>query len=206
VTFEQAEKGDRRAVPLRSEDLATLHDRGTQFLHQGKPAEAEQAFRKIIRSDPEDAEAHYHLGLALWEQEKYAEAEQAFRELVRLHPDKADRYYFRGLALWEHRKHRQKREPRRTLPLGPADPGVHRERRTGLTKGAALAADEREFREALQFRPDDFRALKGLAVLLDGQGRRKEARKFWERLAKLEKRRKELDLIKGRLDEEDSKK
>lgn len=62
---------------------------------------------------------------------------------------------------------------------------------------------EKEYREAIRSKPEDVFLLENLAGWLDSQGKRKEARQYWEMSFKVEKRPEWIEKIKKRLEEPD---
>jgi Flp pilus assembly protein TadD len=59
------------------------------------------------------------------------------------------------------------------------------------------------YRKAIELKLEKPFALENLAILLDAKGARKEAREYWERAEKLEKRPEWVERIKKRLAEKD---
>ena len=76
-----------------------------------------------------------------------------------------------------------------------------------ISLGVLLASQKRneeaisEFRESIRLKPKDAQRFEYLAWYLDRLGRRKEARGYWTKAEKLEKRPDILTLIKNRLAE-----
>ena len=116
------------------------------------------------------------LGTTLLVQGQFAEAEKVFREAIRLKLDDAEAYFGFGTTL--------------------------------LVQGQ-FAEAEKVFREAIRLKPDHAEALENLAITLDDfefkseKGKQKEARRYWERAEKLEKRPEWVERIKRRLAEPD---
>jgi len=187
---------------------AKHYNLGLALKRQGKAAEAEQEFREAIRLKPNYAEAHNNLGNELASQGKLAEAIVEYREALRLKPGDDDFHYNLGSALLKQgdteETIKEYHEASRLDPdKGTWDSPVHLFIGVDLRRLGKLEEAETEFRKAIRLMPDNNWALEELAALLDQQGKRKEARGYWERALKLEKRSEWVERIKKRLAEPD---
>jgi Flp pilus assembly protein TadD len=80
---------------------------------------------------------------------------------------------------------------------------VHYNLGTVLSEQRKIKEAIDELREAIRLRPDFAQALEYLAITLDEEGMRKEARVYWERASKVEKGSEWVTRIKPRLAEPD---
>ncbi len=73
---------------------------GTQFLREGRYAEAEGWLRSSLGLRPDDPDTLNNLGTAIWQQGRVAEAEGCYRQAARLRPDDFAIQNNLGNALW----------------------------------------------------------------------------------------------------------
>jgi tetratricopeptide (TPR) repeat protein len=151
-----------------------------------------------------EAEKHYQLGDVLREQGKYAEAEREYREAIRLKPDWAEAHFGLGFALKQQEKYAEaEKEYREAIRLDPDHAEAHYRLGRVLKRFEKTDEEIKEYREAIRLKPDYAEALVVLANRLDDIGERKEARIFWERASKVEKRPEVVFRIKWRLSQPD---
>jgi len=179
------------------------YERGKALYNQGKFAEAEKEYREAIRLKPNFVVAHYNLGLALkWSGGGPYEAIKEYREAIRLKPDYAEAHYELAAVLYGFGESEEAiKELREYVRLKPDDAEAHRSLGNVLWWRGTIEEVTKEYREVVRLKPDDAEALWDLAIALDHQDKRKEARIYWERAEKVEKRPEELEKIKKRLAE-----
>ena len=152
----------------------------------------------------ERGKAHFRQGLLHENYAKEKEAESEFLEAIRLKPAFAEAYELLGCTDMELRKYDEGfLNLRKAIELKPDLAEAHNDLGVWLGFSGNLEEAIKEFRLAVRWNPDDPAALKNLASALDHMGRRKEAREFWERALKVEKKPGEKKLIKKRLAEKD---
>jgi Flp pilus assembly protein TadD len=144
----------RRALQLRPGLVETHNNLGVALAGQGQYGEACTHYREAVRLDPGFALAHRNLATALEKQGQGEEAEKHYREAIELE--------FRLQAVGE------RRPPEGGTPALAAR-GQERARAGKLLEAVAC------FRAALQRRPDDADAQRGLARALVRLGRQEEA-------------------------------
>jgi tetratricopeptide (TPR) repeat protein len=133
-----------------------------------------------------------------------AGSEEELREIIRMKPDQAEAHYSLGLLLgMQKRLSEAETEFRETIRLGPniANAYYNLGRVCGEQKKYGEA--ETAFRVAIRLNPTDVSALIMLALSLDKQGKRKEARSYWERAEVFESRPVVIEHIQHRLAEPD---
>jgi Flp pilus assembly protein TadD/TolB-like protein len=192
------------AVRFKPADAEAHKKLGKALLVQGKYKEGGKEYREAIRLKPDDAEAHLFLGAAFGKQGKYEEAEKELREAIRLKPDYADAHALLGALLAKKGETEEEiREYREAIRFKPDDAVFHTLLGEALRKKGETEDAIKEYRVAIRLEPNDAEALKHLALTLDAQGRRKEAREFWLRAEKVEKEPERAEYIKKRLAEPD---
>jgi Flp pilus assembly protein TadD len=179
---------------------------GNALKKQGKYVEAEKEFREAIRLQPDYAEAHELLAAALLEQGKTDEGIAERREAVRLKPGDANFHINLGDALLKQgdtaETIKEYRWASRLIPDRVSwDAPNHIYLGGQFRNLGKLEEAETEYRKAIRLIPSDNWALENLAALLDKQGRRKEARVYWERALKSEDKPEWIERIKKRLAE-----
>lgn len=191
-----------------SREAVKHYNFGYVLRKQGKFAEAEKEFREAIRLQPDYAEAHELLAVALLEQGKTDEGIAERREAVRLKPGDANFHINLGDALLKQgdteETIKEYREASRLIPDNVSwDAPNHIYLGGQLRNLGKLEEAETEYRKAIRLIPSDNWPLENLAALLDKQGRRKEARVYWERALKSEDKPEWIERIKKRLAEPD---
>jgi Flp pilus assembly protein TadD len=135
---------------------------------------------------------------------KIKEAESEVLEAIRLKPAFAEAYELLGCTDMELRKYDEGFfNLRKAIELKPDLADAHGDLGVWLGFSGNLEEAIKEFRLAVRWNPDDPAALNNLASALDRMGRRKEAREFWERALKVEKKPGEKKWIQKRLAEPD---
>jgi tetratricopeptide (TPR) repeat protein len=202
--YQEAEKECRKAIRLEPNDAIAHSTLGVALAMQGKLAEAEQECREAIRVKPNYAEAYFNLGNVLDGDGRLYEAEQAFRKAIEIKPSYAEARVNLGNTLSGEGKLDEAVESYRdAIKLSPEDAEAHFDLGTVLGQQGKLEESVQECREAVRLKPDYAEALENLAYTLDKLGRRTEAREFWARAGKIEKRPGWQGLIQKRLGEPD---
>jgi serine/threonine protein kinase/Flp pilus assembly protein TadD len=113
-------------------------------------------YRTAVELDPKNSYAHFAMGVALHAQGRYKEAEAEYREAIRLKPDDADDRY-EGKEGWLSRR--------------ADDADVHYNLGNALSKQGDLDGAIREYRAAIQIKPENAEAHCNLGYVLLQQGR-----------------------------------
>lgn len=152
----------------------------------------------------ERGKAHFRQGLLHENYAKVKEAESEALEAIRLKPAFAEAYELLGCTDMELRKYDEGfLNLRKAIELKPDLAEAHNDLGVWLGFSGNLEEAIKEFRLAVRWNPDDPAALNNLASALDHMGRRKEAREFWVRALKVEKKPGEKKWIQKRLAEPD---
>lgn len=194
----------RETIQLKPEWAEPHYNLGLAQRKLEKTDDAIAGFREAIRLKPAFVEARNNLGGTLAERGKTEEAIAEFREVIRLRQDHARAHSNLGAALSEQGKPGEAIvEIREAIRLKPDLAEAHNN--LGVAFWKLEKADEaiEEYREAIRLNIDFANALKNLAIALDFLGKRKEARGYWERVLKLEKRPEWMAAIEQRLAELD---
>ncbi|HTX40642.1 MAG TPA: tetratricopeptide repeat protein [Acidobacteriaceae bacterium] len=83
------------------QQLQAIFQRGSQAMHQGNAAEAEEQFRAATRLAPDFAEAWLDLGLAQLKGGKLTEAIPSIRQALKLDPSVRGAHLFLGIAEYQ---------------------------------------------------------------------------------------------------------
>lgn len=134
---------------------------GDRFFHEGKRAQAIDAYLEARRLSPDDPEIHYRLGRVYSNRGQLAEAIETLEQALKARPDHAEANMELGLA---YRRHAER-----------ADSAEERKVRYRLA--------ERYLRHAVRLRPDYEDALGALGGLYRRQGLHQEAIDAYERAA-----------------------
>jgi len=190
----------REFVKANPEDAEGHYDLARFAAGKGKYGEAEREYREAIRLKPDHQKAHFNLGVVLLVQGRNSEAEADLREAIRLDPNDARAHAQLCAALdMLGRYDEAEREARVTIRLDSDIPEGHSVLGVELMRKKKYSEAEREYREFLRQKPDEVSVVIALANVIDEQGRRREARVWWEQALKLEKRPEWIQVIKDRL-------
>ncbi len=190
----------REFVKANPEDAEGHYDLARFAAGKGKYGEAEREYREAIRLKPDHQKAHFNLGMVLLVQGRTSEGEAELREAIRLDPNDARAHAQLCAALdMLGRYDEAEREARATIRLDSDIPEGHSVLGVELMRKKKYSEAEREFREFLRQKPDEVSVVIALANVIDQQGRKREARVWWEQALKLEKRPEWIQTIKDRL-------
>jgi Flp pilus assembly protein TadD/TolB-like protein len=190
----------REAVEKAPQDAEAHFYLAAALGGKGKYGEAEREYREALRLEPDHQKARFNLGVALLAQGRTGEAEAELREAIRLNPNDARAHAQLCSALdMLGRYDEAEREARSTIRLDPDIPEGHSVLGVELMRKKKYSEAEREFREFLRQKPDEVSVVIALANVIDQQGRKREARVWWEQALKLEKRPEWIQTIKDRL-------
>jgi tetratricopeptide (TPR) repeat protein len=199
---EEAMASYRKAIQFKPDFSEAYNNLGLCLKDEKKYEEAIAAYRKAIDLKPDDPNPYNNLGFALMQLGKDEEAIAALRKTNELKPDPFASFNL-GLILGKQGKYEEAIAAfQKTNELRP-DASAYFNlglmfKNQGKTEEAAAA-----YRKAIELKLDYTFALENLAILLDKKGERKEARVFWERAEKWEKRPDWVEVIKKRLAEKD---
>lgn len=190
----------REFVKANPEDAEGHYDLARFAAGKGKYGEAEREYRDAIRLKPDHQKARYYLGIVLLAQGRNSEAEAELREAIRLDPNDARAHAQLGGALYLLGRYDEvEKEARAAIRLDTDISDGHRILGVELMRKKKYGEAEREYREFLRLMPEDGSVVLALACVIDEQGRRREARVWWEQALKLEKRPEWIQTIKDRL-------
>lgn len=190
----------REFVKANPGDAEGHYDLARFAAGKGKYGEAEREYREAIRLKQDHQKAHFNLGVVLLMQGRHGDAESELREAIRLDPNDASAHAQLCVALHMLDRYEEaEREARATIRLDPDIPEGHSVLGVELMRKKKYSESEREFREFLRQKPDEVTVVMALANVIDEQGRRREARVWWEQALKLEKRPEWIQTIKDRL-------
>jgi len=190
----------REFVKANPEDAGGHYDLARFAAGKGTLGEAEREYREAIRLKPDHQKARYYLGVVLLAQGRNSEGEAELREAIRLDPNDARAHAQLGGALYLLGRYDEvEKEARAAIRLDTDIPDGHRILGVELMRKKKYGEAEREYREFLRLMPEDGSVVLALACVIDEQGRRREARVWWEQALKLEKRPEWIQTIKDRL-------
>jgi len=196
----EAEEEYREALRLNPNGAEAHYNLGVLLGIQGKTEEAIAEYRKVVLLNPGNLLARYNLGGELCKEGKVEEGIGEFREVIRLKPDYVLAHYAMGISLGQEGKQDEAiSEYREAVRLKPDFAEAHNSLGLTLYKQGHLAEAIASYREAIRLKPDYCEAFENLAKALDSLGSRKEAREFWLRAEKVEKRPEWIKQIKYRL-------
>jgi serine/threonine-protein kinase len=166
----------RAALALRPQSPGVHNNLGMALLHQGKRAEAIDAFNDALRLKPDFALAHSNLGRALGEQGKLPEAIAACEKAIRYKADYAPTYFYLGRALHQQGKLEEALAAyRKFAGLDTSFADVHYHIGVALYQQGMLDEAVSAYRQALQVNPNYVEAHCALGVALREQGKLAEA-------------------------------
>jgi len=161
--------------------------KGIDYYWSEEWSKAELCFHIALAINPWLAEAHSGLGdlFSMGDESSVVSqgsrgAEKEYRQAIRLKPDYARAHFGLGWVL------NSEKEIREAIRLSPNTYRYHEVLGEFLETHKRYAEAEQEYRELLRLKPDGPETLNKLALYLDKQGRRKDARALWERLLTLE--------------------
>ncbi len=97
ITSAGTESGTRKEPPS---SIATRYlEKGEEYFHQGRFAEAIAEYKRAVESDPGFAKAHIFLGDAYFQAGNFREAIVHYDEAIKLDPGRAEAYSWKGDAL-----------------------------------------------------------------------------------------------------------
>jgi Flp pilus assembly protein TadD len=147
--------------------------KGTEFLNQKKPAEAEVHLREALRFNPDDADVLNNLGTAVWEQGRAPEAMAYYLRAHQFNPNDFGILNNLGIVLWEQgRPDRAATFYRRALELEPSSFD------TQMNLGVALS-DLGQFDDALVWLRSAFALRPDSAEVWDNLGMTLARKNLW---------------------------
>ncbi|MDM0013473.1 cellulose synthase subunit BcsC-related outer membrane protein [Variovorax sp. J22P168] len=167
---------------------------GYKALDRGDAATAEQRFQQALRAEPGDPEALGGLGLIRLRQERFAEAQQLLEQASRGAGGRKWASALQSATYWNLVRQanvaRDKGDARsaqalleRAVKADPREPvGQIALAELQLANGN-LAAAEQGFRQALEAKPSDPQALRGMISVYTRQGRNDEAATLTQKLS-----------------------
>jgi tetratricopeptide (TPR) repeat protein len=160
-----------KAIELDPDTQEAHNNLGIIWYMQGQHSRAERAFREAIRIQPDYADAHGNLGNLLSEAGDFNQARSHFEIALRLRPEDGGTRYNYAMLLGRMRRFEEaQRELEACLRADPGFVDAHELLADLLmAKGQAQLAI-RQYREALQIRPDFDRARLGLGLALAAVG------------------------------------
>ena len=192
---------------------AREHSRlGDLYFWYGKYPQAEKEYREVLRLNPRDAETHLKLGNVL------ERGVWVFRDSMSVNVLDREVWLFgdsmsgseginRGPIIKNQKVIGEVvGEYREAVRLKPDWAEAHWRLGNMLELQGNIAETEKEAQEYIRLRPWDFYTYYNYAQFLDGQDRRREARKYWEKGLRMLKRKadpKSDEVIKHRLAEPD---
>jgi tetratricopeptide (TPR) repeat protein/serine/threonine protein kinase len=167
----------RQGIVLNSEAAGSLlSGMGTELVHQGRTAEAADAFRRAVAVNPKDGIFHYNLGNALLQQGLLEDAEAAYRSAVTLQPDHAWAWSNLGSVLGQHGQSDQAITVfRKAIALNPDLAPAHNGLGLALSALGRLQEATVAFRTAVALSPADARPVFNLVNCLVKQHQLDEA-------------------------------
>lgn len=93
--------GRAQSSPPDQQKLQAIFQRGSQAMHDGNPAIAEEQFRQATRLAPDFSEAWLDLGLAQLKEGKLTEAIPSMRQALKLDPSTHGAHLFLGIAEYQ---------------------------------------------------------------------------------------------------------
>jgi tetratricopeptide (TPR) repeat protein len=179
-----------RALAAQPNDVATLVWLGNEYLEDGRPEAADPVFTKALSLQTRSAAAYSGLGRAALARKNYSEAVANLEHALELSPKASALEYplglaYRGLGKTDIAEaHLRQRGDKEAVPVDPwmddlrgmVHSAVAFENRglRALDSGDSVAA-ERDFRQALNFAPDNPALRHELATSLLVAGKTKEA-------------------------------
>jgi tetratricopeptide (TPR) repeat protein len=162
----------------------------------------EEGFPETIRLLPDYAEEQHNVGAACLAEGLTDYAIKAYRENIRRQPDAAWLHNSLGATLLGKGEFVEAiTEFREAIRLKPALAEAHYNLGLALGKKGETEEPINAYYEAIRLKPEYAKALEGLAFTLDEEGKRKEAREYWKRSLKSERRPEWVKKIKKRLAE-----
>jgi protein O-GlcNAc transferase len=196
--FEAALTGFDRALQLRQDHVAVLHERGNVLKSMGRLDEALASYDRALREKPDLVPTHSSRGLVLGALGRFGEALAAFDRALQYKPDHAEAWNNRGIVLTELKRAAEAIESfDRALQARSDYPEAHNNRGNAL---AALGRGEEAlnaYEQALKLRPDFADAYTNLGSTLLGLGRAKEALNAHEAALKCDSRPAKLHNNRG---------
>lgn len=182
ATWRTEESLARAMVASAPANAMGHYNLGNALWHEGKLAEAVEAYRKAITLKPDYAKAHFNLGKALKDQGKYEEAVGEYGETIRLSPGQVETYLNLGNALADIGKYAEAEKAyREAIRVKPDFPDAHYNLGIALWSRGRDVEAEGEFREAVRWKPGYAEAHGNLGIVLWNQGRSGEVeREFRE--------------------------
>jgi len=186
--FECSERGDV------GDDINNLEKTLRELIYKVTNCMWTQVLNEAVKLKPNDANAHFKLGSYLTRQMRFMEAEKELRAGIRLRPDLLDGFLNLGVLYAYMGRVGDVARVYRELIQEKGDstqtPWLHYYLGLALCTyetmglGDSLRVAENEFREAIRLKPDFGDGYFHLGFCLDSQGRRKEAREYYERAVK----------------------
>jgi tetratricopeptide (TPR) repeat protein len=177
----------RAMVALAPYNALGYYNLGNAFWHDGKYAEAEEAYREALSLKPGYPEAHFNLGKALRDQGRLDEAEEEYRLSIKLKPGFPEAHNNLGNALAGQGRYQEaEAEYREAIRLNPDFAEAHYNLGDALWNREEDGEAEKEYREAIRLKPDYAEAHNNLGVLFWNQARNGEAERELREAVRLE--------------------
>ncbi|HMK78669.1 MAG TPA: tetratricopeptide repeat protein [Xanthobacteraceae bacterium] len=158
------------------------HSAGSNFLAQGRLAEAEHHYRRAIALRPNYAEAHNNLGIILKAQGKLEDAKACFERTLAVYPNAALVHYNLGNVLAALRRPADAiASLRRAIELDPGHVGAYNNLSIVLSSQHRQAEAEDCCRRALALDPNNVEAHISLGNVLKGRGRLEQSTHCYQR-------------------------
>jgi len=173
-----------------SEEQLSLHHKAVAHWGLGMYETAAREFERLLEARPAPVMAIVNAGMMRLSQRKYEEALPFLRQAAGLLPESPRALYLLGKCLlglekWDEAIGALARAAR----LDSREPAIPLRLAEAYFQSGRSARARAELRRVLELRPDDAAALNRLGLMLEREGRRKEAAPLLERFAELGKRR-----------------
>ena len=177
---EKTTRQNKIPAPAHTPDLEEAQEYyqlGLRLAQKNRIDDAINAYKHVIEKDQNYIEAYCNLGVLLKQQKRIKEAEKAFRQAIKIDPQDAECHFYLGVLLSERKQTRANGQGER-FAGGDYTPGTKAEH------NRQLGMDEESCRQAIQANINDAAAWNKLGMLMEGQGRIREAEESYQRAIK----------------------
>ncbi len=174
--FTEADPALRESIALDKDGPYSYNALGISYLYQGRNPDAIEQFQQAIERAPKWAYPHYNTAIAYTNQGKYREAERAYKAAIERGPNYGYLHLNLGSLYYMHlnQPNDALRELQLAIKLRPEDPHVYNELGGYYQARNNLRDAEDQYRKAIAVKPDAD-AYISLAIVLVGQGKKKDA-------------------------------